>query len=626
MRIQPAAAPQDDIETPPAQSSAQATDPAQRAATQNGLQKILGLLTPAERRRGWLVVAMLSVMALLETVGVASVLPFLAVLGNPAMVQQNELLAWLYAAGGFANTHDFLMFLGFGAFCMVVVSSLFRTLTQYVGLRYTHLRAHSIALRLLQTYLRQPYPFFLHRNSADLSKSILSESDQLISRIFRPAMNIISYGLVVIALLVLLILIDPVIAGTVALGVALTYSLLFLGVRPILTRWGRERLQANAERFVAAGEALGGIKDLKVLGRESVYLRRFKVASERYARRQVAARSLSLLPRNLIEAVGFGGILALALGLMITRDDLGEVLPVLGAYAFAAYRLLPAAQNVYGGFALLRSGLPALDSIHQDLHLPPPPAAATRAPLPAPARAIRFEQVSYAYPQADRPVLHALDLEIPANTTMGFVGSTGAGKTTAIDLILGLLEPTGGRILIDGEPLTPANVRGWQRNIGYVPQSIYLADATVAENIAFGVEPDQIDLAAVERAARIANIDDFVNRELPRAYATRVGERGVRLSGGQRQRLGIARALYHDPALLVFDEATSALDNATEKAVMEAVRRLRGQKTILLVAHRLSTVQMADRIVLLEHGHIRGMGNYTALLAENEAFQTLAAV
>lgn len=591
-------------------------------------RKVLSLLTPVERRRGLLVMALATVTAVLESIGVASVLPFMAVLGNPAMVREDPWLAWLYTWSGFSSTNSFLFALGVAAFCLIIVSAVVRSVTVFVMHRYTQMRSHSIGLRLLQGYVRQPYTFFLYRNSADLAKSILSETQQLLFNIFRPAMQVIVHIPIAIGLVVLLVVVEPVITLVAAGGMSVIYGAIYSGVRAVLLRIGQERLAANQARFTAVNELLGGIKELKVLGRESGFVAHFQRSSERFSRHQASSQSLMEAPKYGVEAVAFGGILGLTLVLMGTRQDLGEVLPVLGLYAFAGLRLLPAVQRIYAGFSSLRYGLPALDSVYRDLELgrtARPSETATQAPMLL-KKSIRYEGVSFHYPEADAPVLHDLDLEIPINTTVALVGSTGSGKTTAVDLLLGLLSPTAGRILIDDTPLTPENARAWQARLGYVPQSIFLADASVAENIAFGVDPAAIDQAAVEEAAQIANIHDFIMSELPKGYTTLVGERGVRISGGQRQRIGIARALYHNPDVLVLDEATSALDNATEAVVMGAIRKLSGQKTIVMIAHRLSTVQAADSVVLLERGRVKGKGSYDELLNSEQAFRELAAI
>ncbi|MBK5944766.1 ABC transporter ATP-binding protein [Halorhodospira halophila] len=558
---------------------------------------------------------MVVVMALLETAGVASVMPFLSVLGNPEVVETNPVLNQLYVGLGFESVDAFLMALGAGAFVLIVFSAAFRSLTIYAMNRWAWMRMHSLSERLLETYLRQPYAYFLNRHSGDMGKSILTETQQLQQQVIKPGLDALAYGVVVIAIITLLVVIDPVLAAGVAAVLGGMYALIYWGVRGFLDRIGRDRVRANQERFQAAGEALGGIKDIKLLGREHAYLSRFRGPSIRFAKHQATSQTLSQVPKFLIEAVAFGGIIALTLVLMATHGGatgggLGEVLPVLGLYAFAGYRMLPAAQHVYQGLAKLRFGGGAVDAVYDDLHRRQALAEIRKQP-PAPLvpqREVALENVHYTYPNAPAPALQGIDLHIPVGSSVGLVGSTGAGKTTLVDVILGLLRPTEGAITVDGEPVTDTNLRAWQQALGYVPQEIFLTDASVAENIALGVPPERIDHEQVERCARMAQLHDFVVHEMPQQYETVVGERGVRLSGGQRQRIGIARALYHDPSVLVFDEATSALDNVTEKAVMEAIDALQNQKTIILIAHRLSTVRNCDQVVLLEKGQIADKG------------------
>lgn len=334
------------------------------------------------------------------------------------------------------------------------------------------------------------------------------------------------------------------------------------------------------------------------------------------------------MPRNAFEIVVQGGLLIVLMVLLIwSGHDLPSIVPMLGLYAFAGLRLLPALQEIYVNLTKISFCHAALDRLSSDLALAEPPVdprkfrQTERLPL---RRQLELRGVSYAYPNATRPALADISICIEARTTVGFVGATGAGKTTLVDVILGLLEPQDGEVLVDGTSIHPDQVRAWQRSIGYVPQNIFLADDTVAGNIAFGVSPQRIDLAAVERAAKCAELHDFVVDGLPDGYQTMIGERGIRLSGGQRQRIGIARALYHDPDVLIFDEATSALDNLTERAVMDAIHKLTHVKTILVIAHRLSTVRPCDRIFLLDRGRFKAAGTFSELLEQDAGFQRLA--
>jgi ATP-binding cassette, subfamily B, bacterial PglK len=566
---------------------------------------IVDLLSPGERRAGLMVLGMMSVLAALEAVGVASVMPFLAVLGDPALVETHPVLSWAYDQGGFRSIDGFLFALGVAAFIIVLATAVFRIATTHAINSWSEMRRYSIGARLLSVYLRQPYAFFLHKNTAELSKTILSEVDEVVLKVLRPALYVVAYTLVASGIIVLLVWMDPAMAVYVALVVGGAYIVVYFGVRGVLGRMGALRLAANSERFTTAAEALQGIKDLKVLGREEAYLRRFRTPAAAFSRYQAASMTLSTVPKYLIEAVGLGGVLLLSLFLIGSEGDLGTILPVLGVYAFAGYRLLPAAQHVFKGLSDLRYGLPALESTWREINEAPGPDRSLRPTGGVRLRdSVVFEGVSFRYPGAPREAVHKLRFEIRARSSVAFVGTTGAGKTTAVDLLLGLLRPTEGRVLVDGVELTADRVRSWQDGIGYVPQSIFLADATVAENIAFGIEPGSIDIPAVERAARLACIHDFIVERLPEGYYTRIGERGVRLSGGQRQRLGIARALYHDPHVLVLDEATSALDGLTERSIMKAVEGLAGKKTIVIIAHRPSTVEGCDRRFQLADGRL----------------------
>ncbi|MCG5497788.1 ABC transporter ATP-binding protein [Ectothiorhodospira variabilis] len=588
--------------------------------------KALALLTPRERRRGSLVLAMVILMALLETAGVASIMPFLAVLGNPEVVHTNAILASLYEGLGFTSTQAFLMALGGAIFALMLISAVFRILTHYVMNRFIEMRRHSLGERLLETYLRQPYAYFLNRHSGDMAKSILSEVDQVVGKVFRPGLTALSHIIVALALITLLLIVDPLMALAIAAVMGGLYVAIYLSVQGLLGRIGRERANANRERFTTAGEALGGIKDIKLLGREYAYLSRFRPASVRFSRHVATSQTLSQVPRYGIEAVAIGGVLALTLFLMATIGNVGELLPILGLYAFAGYKLMPALQHIYSGMSNLRFGAAAVDDLHEDLTQRAALAEIhKRAPSPfIPQQHIQLNQVSYTYPNAPNPALNHIDLSIPVGQSVGLVGSTGAGKTTLVDLILGLLQPTQGHLSVDNTPITRDNLRAWQQTLGYVPQDIFLSDASITENIALGIPREQIDPAAVERAARMAQVHDFIVNDLPQGYDTEVGERGVRLSGGQRQRIGIARALYHDPAILVFDEATSALDNVTEKAVMEAINSLHEQKTIILIAHRLSTVKGCDRIYMLQQGEVVASGGYEELLDGHAEFKAMA--
>jgi ATP-binding cassette, subfamily B, bacterial PglK len=592
------------------------------------IKKLLALLTPPERKRTGMLMGMILVMAGLDMLGVASILPFMAVLANPELVETNAVLNTAFQAAsalGIHTTQQFLFALGVLVFVLLVTSLAFKALTTYAQTRFALMREYRIGMRLVEGYLHQPYSWFLSRHSADLGRTILSEVNAVISNGMMPLMTLMAQSAVTLALLILLIIVDPLLALSVGVVLGLAYGAIFAVMSGWLKRLGQARVKANQARFTAVSEAFGAAKEVKVGGLEQAYIQRFSQPAEIYAKGQATVQVIQQLPRYALEAIAFGGMLLVMLYLMAKSGSFAAALPIIALYAFAGYRLMPALQQIYGAVTQLRFAGPALDALHADLTSLQAADAPTahRTPMPL-QHAITLEQVSYCYPNAPQPALKNIDLTIPAHSTIGFVGATGSGKTTTVDVILGLLEPQHGHLRIDGQAITATNRRPWQRAIGYVPQHIYLADDSVAANIAFGVNARDIDQHALERAAKIANLHEFVSNDLPKGYATTVGERGVRLSGGQRQRIGIARALYHNPQVLILDEATSALDNLTEQAVMEAVNNLDHDITTILIAHRLSTVRQCDQIYLLERGEVKASGTYEQLTASSQQFAAMA--
>ena len=596
------------------------------------LKTFFGLLTPRERRNLYLLFCAVLVMAGLEVVSVGSIVPFLQVAADPASVHENAYLSWAYETVGFADTNAFLIALGLGALAALVLSNAFIVFTTWALYRYVWGRNHSLSRRLLRSYLYRPYEYFLTRNSAELGKNILEEVKEVTGAMLMPVLRGGAKAIVALFIIGFLFFVDPVVAGMVTGILGLAYAGVYYAVRDRLDRTGAERVEANTKRYQFVSEAFGGIKEVKLRGKEETFLEQYDDPSKHYARVQAHYRVIKRAPRYILEAVAFGGVILIAVYLIAVQDNIRQVIPMLGLYAFAGYRLMPALQQAFKGLASARFNVAALEKIHDDLQQraeAAPQVSAngtpdtTEAPLTLADR-LALEGVSFTYPGAKEPAIKDLSLEIPAHTTVGFVGKTGSGKTTTVDLILGLLCPQQGMISVDGTPLRNDTIRRWQQDIGYVPQQIYLADDTVARNIAFGVPEENIDMGAVRNAAGRAHIYDFITGELPDQWQTIVGERGVKLSGGQRQRIGIARTLYHRPSVLVFDEATSALDQATEASVMEAIYALEGYHTTLVIAHRLSTVKRADNIVMLERGRKVGEGTYDELTQQHSKFRSMA--
>ena len=587
-------------------------------------KKLLFLLTTHERKRACLLLLMILLMALLDMIGVASILPFMAVLTNPSLVDTNLFLNFLFTTSsvfGVSDNQQFLFILGLLVFIMIVVSLLFKAVTTYAMLRFMRMREYSIGKRLVEGYLNQPYSWFLDRNSAELGKNILSEVTQILANSIMPFMEIIAKGAVSIAIIILLITVDPKIALIVGFLFSGLYFLIFFSIKGYLNRIGNERLESNKSRFVVVNEAFGAAKEIKVSGLEKIYINLFSNPAYIFARTTASQGIIAQIPRFILESLAFGGILLIILYKMAQTGNFNSILPIFSLYIFAGYRLMPAIQQIYSSFTSLTFSAPALEKLYNDLkNLKPITLNEDKSILPL-NKSINLKNIHYNYPNTSRVSLKNINLEIPAKSTVGFVGSTGSGKTTLVDIILGLLEAQKGTLKIDEKVITKENTRSWQRSIGYVPQHIYLKDDSIAANIAFGVSHENINQKMLERASKIANLHNFVIEELPNQYQTSVGERGVRLSGGQRQRIGIARALYNNPQVLILDEATSALDNLTEQAVMEAVHNLGKDITIILIAHRLSTVKKCDTIFLLEKGELKEQGSFEELAKVSDHFR-----
>ena len=544
-------------------------------------------------------------MSIIEVIGVGSIMPFLGVLGNPEIIEKNEYLFYVFDSLQFTSKESFLMFLGGFAIFMLLLSALFRIFTYYSLYRFSNMRRHSIGKKLLIKYLHQPYSFFLKKTSDNISKNILSETDIVVSQVINSFLMMITYSIVILFLIFFLLVVDYKLALILGALFGGFYVLMYLTIRKYIAKIGKERVVANGLRYKVTSETIGGIKDLKILGREKVYLDSFDKPSITFSKHAATSQILSMVPQFLVEAIAYSAILSMALyALQTSGTNLGDLLPVLGLYALGALKLKPAINTIYSSISNIRFATATLDEIVNDLKIEDKELNITnnneRIEF---KKSIRLQNIDFVYDESVKKSLNNIDLTIKSKTMVGFIGKTGAGKSTLIDIILGLLSPTSGSIYIDDEELSEQNKRKWQNIIGYVPQSIFLIDDTISTNIAFGVPKEAIDHQKVAEVSKMAQVDEFITA-LDKGYDTQIGERGVRLSGGQRQRLGIARALYHDPEVLVLDEATSALDNKTEQEVMDAVNKMSGKKTIIMIAHRMSTVERCDQIIELKDGEL----------------------
>ena len=587
------------------------------------IKKFLFLLSAQERKKLILLVFLILIMALLDMIGVASVLPFVTILVNPNLLETNLVLKKMFEVStlfGIENNQQFLFFLGIMVFTLVVSSLAFKTIVTYFQVRFIFLREYSIGKRILEGYLHQPYSWFLSRNSSEIGKTILSEVQKLVEIGLYPLMELVAKGAIVIAIVTLLFLVDPKLAFISGFTLGGAYWFIFHFIKKFINRIGKVRLENNQLRFKDVNEAFSAAKQVKLGALEHYYIKRFSHSTKKYAQ-SIAYSNISYhLPRFILETIAFGGVMLMILYMMMKTGTFNDSLPIISLYVFAGYRLMPALQNMYGALTQLTFVGPSLDKIYDDFNNVKSSNLdkACNDSILSFKDKITLKNIYFSYPNTSRATIKGINIEISAKSTVGFVGTTGSGKTTTVDVILGLLEPQKGIFEVDGQIITKKNLRSWQRSIGYVPQDIYLADDTIAANIAFGVDFENINQQAVEKASKTAHLHGFVMDELPNQYRTVIGERGVRLSGGQRQRIGLARALYHNPQVLILDEATSALDNQTEKAVMDAINNLGKKITIILIAHRLTTVKNCDIIFMLDNGQLKNKGAFKDLIEDND--------
>ena len=580
-------------------------------------------LSRRRRRQFMLLSAAMVLSAFAEVVSLGAVLPFLAVLTNPDAAFSRPLVAQFAASIGITSPREMLLPLTIAFAFAALMAGAIRMAVLWGSTRLAHGCAADLSIAVYRRTLYQPYHVHVSRNSSQVISGITNKVGAAVN-VLSSVLNLASSMVLLIVVTSALVAIDRNVAVMAATGFGVSYGIITLIARRRLRENGRRVATELPQVVKALQEGLGGIRDVLLDGTQPVYCEEYRRADEPLRLAQGMNVFISQSPRFAMEATGMVLIALLAFKLSTEPGGVSVALPVLGALALGAQRLLPALQTSYGAWADIAGNQASLSDTLDLLDQPVAETALAEAPPALPLReAIQLDSVRFKYTADGAPVLENLSLVIPRGARMGFVGITGSGKSTLMDLLMGLLSPTGGRILVDGQPLNGLRLRAWQRSIAHVPQHIFLSDNSIAENIAFGVPREQIDMERVRDAARQAQIADFIESR-SEGYAITVGERGIRLSGGQRQRLGIARALYKDSSVLVLDEATSALDNATEQSVMSAIEGLPRELTVLIIAHRLTTVQACDTIVELEHGKIVAQGGYEELLRSSQSFRNMA--
>ena len=557
------------------------------------------------------------ITAIIDMLGVASILPFVAVLSNPTIVDTNSFLNYLFQFSiilGVENKQQFLFFLGILIFIFLISALIIKSFTSYLQFRFIQMQEYIISKKLIEGYISQPYEWFLDHHSTDLGKNILSEVQQVVVHGLNPFMELFANLMIIISIISLLILSNIQLAFLVGFTLSGIYVIIFYSIRKYVKGIGSKRLKNNQLRFTSINETFGAIKEIKLGGIESIYLKKFSSAAKIYAKTQSNVQILSLLPRFFLEAVSFGGILLIILFYMKQTSSSSLVIPVISLYVFAGYRLMPALQKVYSSFTQLTFVGPSLDKLYGDLKNLNKLSYRNKNDNISLDRKISLKNITYHYPNSSKNAIEDININFLVNSKVGIIGKTGSGKTTLIDVFLGLLQVNQGCITVDGVDISYNNLKSWQKLIGYVPQNIFLVDDTISSNIAFGVNKKKINKKLIEEVAKIANLHDFITKELPERYNTKIGENGVRLSGGQRQRIGIARALYHKPKLLVLDEATSALDIQTESEVMKAIEKLNKNMTVIVVTHRINTLKNFDIVFKLHNGEIIYKGSPQKIL------------
>ncbi|QTP53336.1 ABC transporter ATP-binding protein [Billgrantia sulfidoxydans] len=592
------------------------------------LRELYSLLAPRQRRRLLRLQGLIVLMAFAEVAGVISIGPFMALVGDMSRLQGEGWLGQAYRWSGADSPQHFLSLMGLGVLLVLLVAALFSMYTTWRLSLYGAQVGAELSSRLYRYYLHQPWLFHASGSSSRLINRVAQETQRVTTKILQPCMQLNAKLVLVTCMSLTILVYNPVVAlGGIAIFLA-AYLLLYKTVRRFLINNGRRVSRSQAKRFKLMTEGFGGIKDLLLLRRQATFTTQFERASQKVARGMGVTQGLSDAPRYAIELVAFGSVILLVLYLLnVHQGNLGTILPALSIYALAGFKMLPAYQKIYASVSNIRSHLAAFEAVRDDL-VASRGYASEMAPEgafhPLPLRdGIRLDRVHFHYPGKREAALSGLSLSIPAGSRVGLVGESGSGKSTVVDLLLGLIQPQKGRVLVDDVVLTEENLARWQAGVGFVPQHIFLADASILENVAFGVPRSEIDVALVEKAVSMAQLDVMV-ASMPDGLETRVGERGVQLSGGQRQRIGIARAFYRQAQVLVLDEATSALDGITEQRVMSDIEASAGHCTLIMVAHRLSTVRDCDVIYMIDKGCVVDSGTYAELAERNHAFRMMA--
>lgn len=581
---------------------------------QSSFKRLWYHITLRRRKQLALLLIVMVLASFAEVVSIGAVLPFLGVLMSPDLVFASPIAQPLVKALGLDAPRGLLFPLTAIFILAALISGTIRIFLLWAQTRLGFAIGADLSSQIYKKTLYQPYSVHISRNSSQIISAVSTKTNAVIYSTLLPLLSIVSSSLILVSILIALISINPQVAIVAFFGFGIVYGLIVFGTKRRLA-YDSDNISHQSNQVIKAlQEGLGGIRDVLIDGTQATYYKIYRDADLPLRNSQANIQIISGSPRFLIESFGMALIALLAYGLSIGGDGITAAIPVLGALAVGAQRLLPVLQQVYSGWASIRGNdsilVDVLELLDQKLSVYADKSLSPSLPF---VHSIKLDRVSYRYTKDGPYVLKDIDIEIKKGSRVGFIGTTGSGKSTLVDLIMGLLHPTSGVLSVDGALVTVQNERQWQEHIAHVPQSIFLTDGTIAENIAFGVPADRIDHSRVRSASRQAQIAEVIE-DWPQAYNTLVGERGIRLSGGQRQRIGIARALYKQAKIIVFDEATSALDNETEDAVMQAIEGLSQDITLLIIAHRLTTLKSCNQLLELQEGRVKYVGSYSDII------------
>ena len=596
----------------------------------NSIKKLRVILTRSDRFQLVSLLGCVLVATVFEVIGVFSVLPFMQVVSTPELIKTNAWLKWLNTTMEFSSDRSMMVWMGVGVLGIYFLTALVNTVNGWLISRTVWRIAHLLCMRLLHRYTQMPFEFFLRSNSAELVKKVISDIHSLVSGVIMAGCQFLASAFKILFILLFLFVYSPKLALLAFVIYGSAYGLLHLARHRYLERLGSERLETISMRIKLFTETLSGIRTLRVNGATNLFVNQFETASARFSDIQPRFLLTNLVPKHVIELLAFSGIIGIVLFVLINGHSLLEIIPTLSVFAIATYKLLPALNSAFYQAANFSLNLPVIDVVYEDLRqnsdLLPPLDQFHSAPPVVLKRQIHVDDVTYRYDDESVAVLNGINLKIEKGSRNALVGTTGCGKSTLIDVMVGLLFPEVGSLVVDGTSLTRKNVSGWQRKIAYVPQEVFLYDVSIAANIALGVPREDIDLDLVKKSAELAQAADFIESDTLQGFDTIIGEHGVRLSGGQRQRLGLARAFYLQPDVLFLDEATSALDSVTEEAVMHSIENRMPGITVVMIAHRLSTVKFCDTIFYIEKGRVVDSGNFKDLTISCPAFRQMVEV